>query len=198
MSTRTATAPVCTHWTFKVHPFVSIFLRCNRSSSDHKRTTDAVIEPSYSSYKRQQCTHISPSCQTNMPLLNSLLSLVVLGLSAVPSVLSFQPGFNYGSEKVRGVNLGGWLVLEVRNPYILWYPLFHSYLALDHPKYIPEHWQQCYCRWVDLRRVSGLWYCLSGLTKPLELLDHRRWLWSHRSSRVWFNQRSINSLWNIL
>lgn len=54
-----------------------------------------------------------------MPLLNSLLSLVVLGLSAVPSVLSFQPGFNYGSEKVRGVNLGGWLVLEVRNPYIL-------------------------------------------------------------------------------
>lgn len=47
-----------------------------------------------------------------MPLLNSLLSLVVLGFSAVPSVLSFQPGFNYGSEKVRGVNLGGWLVLE--------------------------------------------------------------------------------------
>jgi aryl-phospho-beta-D-glucosidase BglC (GH1 family) len=47
-----------------------------------------------------------------MPLLNRLLSLVVLGISVVPSVLSFQPGFNYGSEKVRGVNLGGWLVLE--------------------------------------------------------------------------------------
>lgn len=47
-----------------------------------------------------------------MPLLNHLLSLVVLGVSAVPSVLSFTPGFNYGSEKVRGVNLGGWLVLE--------------------------------------------------------------------------------------
>jgi glucan 1,3-beta-glucosidase len=52
-----------------------------------------------------------------MPLLNHLLSLVVLGISVVPSVLSFQPGFNYGSEKVRGVNLGGWLVLEVKNPY---------------------------------------------------------------------------------
>jgi hypothetical protein len=54
-----------------------------------------------------------------MPLLNRLLSLAVLGVSAVPSVLSFQPGFSYGSEKVRGVNLGGWLVLEVRNAYIL-------------------------------------------------------------------------------
>lgn len=47
-----------------------------------------------------------------MPLLNRLLSLAALGVSAVPSVLSFQPGFSYGSEKVRGVNLGGWLVLE--------------------------------------------------------------------------------------
>jgi hypothetical protein len=60
-----------------------------------------------------------PSCEANMPLLNRLLSLAVLGVSAVPSVLSFQPGFSYGSEKVRGVNLGGWLVLEVRNAYIL-------------------------------------------------------------------------------
>lgn len=25
----------------------------------------------------------------------------------------FAPGFPYGSEPVRGVNLGGWLVLEV-------------------------------------------------------------------------------------
>ncbi|KAG1765106.1 glycoside hydrolase family 5 protein [Suillus occidentalis] len=47
-----------------------------------------------------------------MPLLNHLLSLAVLGVSAIPSVLSFQPGFSYGSQKVRGVNLGGWLVLE--------------------------------------------------------------------------------------
>jgi glucan 1,3-beta-glucosidase len=25
-------------------------------------------------------------------------------------------GFPYGDQKVRGVNLGGWLVLEVRDP----------------------------------------------------------------------------------
>ncbi|KAG1754937.1 glycoside hydrolase family 5 protein [Suillus paluster] len=47
-----------------------------------------------------------------MPLLNRLVNLAVLGVSAIPPVLSFQPGFSYGSEKVRGVSLGGWLVLE--------------------------------------------------------------------------------------
>jgi hypothetical protein len=26
--------------------------------------------------------------------------------------LSFMPGFPYGSQTVRGVNLGGWLVIE--------------------------------------------------------------------------------------
>jgi hypothetical protein len=50
-----------------------------------------------------------------MHLLSRLVSLAVLGLPAIPSVLSFQPGFDYGSKKVRGVNLGGWLVLEVRH-----------------------------------------------------------------------------------
>ena len=43
-------------------------------------------------------------------------------LASLPIVLSvphwdtqspFNPGFSYGSEPVRGVNLGGWLVLEV-------------------------------------------------------------------------------------
>lgn len=33
----------------------------------------------------------------------------------LPSALSFSPGFPYGPKKVRGVSLGGWLVLE---PYI--------------------------------------------------------------------------------
>ncbi|KAJ7786634.1 exo-beta-1,3-glucanase [Mycena metata] len=36
----------------------------------------------------------------------------VLGLSFLSTALAFTPGFPYGSEKVRGVNLGGWLVLE--------------------------------------------------------------------------------------
>ncbi|KAJ7720769.1 glycoside hydrolase superfamily [Mycena metata] len=36
----------------------------------------------------------------------------VLGLSFLPTALAFTPGFPYGSEKVRGVNFGGWLVPE--------------------------------------------------------------------------------------
>jgi len=46
-----------------------------------------------------------------MCFLRLLASLGVLSL--IPAVLSF--GFPYGSEKVRGVNLGGWLVLEVQS-----------------------------------------------------------------------------------
>jgi glucan 1,3-beta-glucosidase len=36
------------------------------------------------------------------------------GLCFLPAMLALKLGFPYGSEKVRGVNLGGWLVLEVR------------------------------------------------------------------------------------
>ncbi|KAJ7161266.1 exo-beta-1,3-glucanase [Mycena crocata] len=36
----------------------------------------------------------------------------VLGISFLSSAVAFTPGFPYGSQKVRGVNLGGWLVLE--------------------------------------------------------------------------------------
>jgi hypothetical protein len=49
----------------------------------------------------------------NIPMHSAFLALI--GLSVFRSVSSqFSPGFPYGSEKVRGVNLGGWLVLEVR------------------------------------------------------------------------------------
>jgi glucan 1,3-beta-glucosidase len=41
-----------------------------------------------------------------------LASLGVLSL--FPAVLSLNFGFPYGAQKVRGVNLGGWLVLEVQ------------------------------------------------------------------------------------
>jgi len=40
------------------------------------------------------------------------LATAVLGLSSLSIASAFTPGFNYGSTKVRGVNLGGWLVLE--------------------------------------------------------------------------------------
>jgi glucan 1,3-beta-glucosidase len=36
-----------------------------------------------------------------------------LGLSTLTPIFAINPGFPYGSQKVRGVNLGGWLVLEV-------------------------------------------------------------------------------------
>jgi hypothetical protein len=48
-----------------------------------------------------------------MPLLQALLALT-LGLASVHGGLAITPGFPYGSQKVRGVNVGGWLVLEVR------------------------------------------------------------------------------------
>ncbi|KAI9570306.1 glycoside hydrolase family 5 protein [Boletus coccyginus] len=41
-----------------------------------------------------------------------LLTSVLIGFSLSKCVFSLTPGFPYGSEKVRGVNLGGWLVLE--------------------------------------------------------------------------------------
>ena len=42
-------------------------------------------------------------------------SLLLVALSFVPNfcVAALTFGFPYGTTKVRGVNLGGWLVLEV-------------------------------------------------------------------------------------
>jgi len=51
-----------------------------------------------------------------MPLsLRLSLTSAILALSLLPAALGLTPGFPYGSSKVRGVNLGGWLVLEVHN-----------------------------------------------------------------------------------
>lgn len=51
---------------------------------------------------------------SDMPFsLRLALPSALLSLSLLPSALPFTPGFPYGSQKVRGVNLGGWLVLEV-------------------------------------------------------------------------------------
>lgn len=40
------------------------------------------------------------------------VTVAVCGVSFLDPVSAISPGFNYGSSKVRGVNLGGWLVLE--------------------------------------------------------------------------------------
>lgn len=45
--------------------------------------------------------------------LNRSLAAVICGSCIISTIYAFTPGFPYGSQKVRGVNLGGWLVLEV-------------------------------------------------------------------------------------
>ncbi|KAF8167368.1 exo-beta-1,3-glucanase [Crassisporium funariophilum] len=47
-----------------------------------------------------------------MTLLSRLSLAVAFGLSLIPSIYALTFGFPYESQKVRGVNLGGWLVLE--------------------------------------------------------------------------------------
>jgi len=50
-------------------------------------------------------------------------STYILLAGLLRAALAFNPSFLYGTEKVRGVSLGGWLVLEVRihdNP-LFWY-----------------------------------------------------------------------------
>ncbi|KAJ7754931.1 glycoside hydrolase family 5 protein [Mycena maculata] len=46
------------------------------------------------------------------PFPRAMFARAILGLSILSSAVAFNGGFPYGSEKVRGVNLGGWLVLE--------------------------------------------------------------------------------------
>ena len=49
-----------------------------------------------------------------LPLLNSLPTFATDQVVAdTQPTADITLGFPYGSEKVRGVNLGGWLVLEV-------------------------------------------------------------------------------------
>jgi glucan 1,3-beta-glucosidase len=43
----------------------------------------------------------------------STLAAIALLATHALAANSISPGFPYGSKKVRGVNLGGWLVLEV-------------------------------------------------------------------------------------
>jgi glucan 1,3-beta-glucosidase len=46
-----------------------------------------------------------------------LLNVAAACIFASPA-FAFSPSFPYGSKKVRGVSLGGWLVLEVRRHFI--------------------------------------------------------------------------------
>jgi glucan 1,3-beta-glucosidase len=46
------------------------------------------------------------------PLSRVFLAFVAC-LAIVPAIVALEYGFPYGKEKIRGVNLGGWLVIEV-------------------------------------------------------------------------------------
>jgi hypothetical protein len=91
-----------------------------------------------------------------------ILRLLLNGAAAClfsSSAFAFSPSFPYGSKKVRGVSLGGWLVLEVSTQ-------GHSLLckcvltraltrtALDHPKPIRQHWKPEHRRRVDVWGVA--------------------------------------------
>jgi hypothetical protein len=58
---------------------------------------------------------------------------------------SFSPGFPYGSQRVRGVSLGGWLVLEVccylSPPFLVVCSRFyhHRRLAVDNTELVRRH-----------------------------------------------------------
>ena len=44
--------------------------------------------------------------------LGAFLAFLALA-SVIPGFFAMDLGFAYGKEKIRGVNLGGWLVIEV-------------------------------------------------------------------------------------
>ena len=51
--------------------------------------------------------------------LNYFLTAVICSSSVLTSIYAISPSFPYDSKKIRGVNLGGWLVLEVlKFPYL--------------------------------------------------------------------------------
>ena len=74
-------------------------------------------------------------------------TIALFCLSLLASSLAFTPGFPYGSQKVRGVNLGGWLVLEVRDHFlgVVLAHSSHAFIAMDYAKLIRQHWQQEDC-----------------------------------------------------
>jgi len=74
-----------------------------------------------------------------MTIFCHLIAAVLCGLSLLPSIYGLALGFPYGAQKVRGVNIGGWLVLEVY-PSNVCFHFLHMLMgscvwppAMDHP-----------------------------------------------------------------
>lgn len=105
------------------------------------------------------------------------------------AAFAFSPSFPYGSTKVRGVSLGGWLVLEVSTRHhssLCQCGLTRTYsnTALDYPKHIRQHWKRGHRRRVDVWGVAGQKHGVPGAPKPLEHMDNRRGLSSYCSCWV--------------
>jgi hypothetical protein len=59
-----------------------------------------------------------------------LASAYTLLVCLLPAAIAFKPGFPYGAQKVRGVSIGGWLLIEVRvhaKSRFISFPLFLLY-----------------------------------------------------------------------
>ena len=63
-----------------------------------------------------------------MLFLHSIVAAVI-SILFLPSVRAW--GFPYGSQKVRGVNLGGWLLLEVGWRSVTSKPMINAVTAVD-------------------------------------------------------------------
>ena len=128
--------------------------------------------------------------------LRTLLSVMV-SLSAASSVLGW--GFPYGQQKVRGVNLGGWLVLEVSVcPFPKPSHSIHPYLpAVDHSLSLWQHgWWPCRW-WMDIRPIRWQLNGPKCSERPLGYLDYWEWLWTNCCCRVSVKLSEIRALTHI-
>lgn len=114
----------------RVGESASCRLRSALSSVSSRSIHPLLPHPHFRSYK--VCTGLDPllplslpslSLLPNMLSISRLLTTCTLALAASRAALAISPGFPYGSEKVRGVNLGGWLVLCVFFSRVLFYPV---------------------------------------------------------------------------
>jgi hypothetical protein len=109
----------------------------------------------------------------------------VLLTALLPAALAFSPSFPYGTEKVRGVSIGGWLVLEVRisnfvsvcigidadAPRLVTSLACHG-VAVDHPELIRRYRQPRYRRRVVVWGIARPSCSGAGSRGPLGLLDN--------------------------
>lgn len=129
-------------------------------------------------------------------------SFSLLGLIFVPAAFArpaesvqaraaFTPSFPYGSQKVRGVNLGGWLVLEVSSTCLSVHFVVsgvpHARAAMDNAQSLRRDERQPHRGRVDVRPVPELSDRSVQIAEPLEYVDHGARLRRYCRRRVRFS-----------